>query len=43
MLGKKVLEQNGGESINVQSLSQGNYVIQILAGENTYREKFIKQ
>ena len=43
MMGKKVMEQNGGESIYIQSLQQGVYIIQISAEGNTYTNKFVKQ
>lgn len=43
LMGKKVIDQNGGDVINVQNLQQGIYVIQILSEGNIYRNKFIKE
>ena len=42
MMGKKVMEQNGGDNIDVQNLQMGIYLIQISSGGNVYRDKFIK-
>ena len=43
IMGKIVFNQNKGDSINVQTLQQGMYIIQISSEGNLYSDKFIKE
>ncbi|WP_310559923.1 T9SS type A sorting domain-containing protein [Flavobacterium sp.] len=43
LMGKKVLEQNKTNQLNVQNLAKGMYVLQILVGDNKETRKFIKE
>lgn len=43
LTGKKIFEQNNSNPIDVQNLSKGMYVLEVISGGNKMVEKFIKE
>ncbi len=43
MTGKKVLEQNNANQVNVQNLAKGMYVLEVFIGDKKEVKKFIKE